>query len=141
MLREKRRYFQSQFFYQDENYEDDEHTFFVQPTVEPYTVEEYPELLMPEGKLGDEKDKAQEIGQIKAGPKGPQPPSPAPITSVSHARYVQKPVQDWVTAPDRLVEFDDRLVVKDGSFDIPMESLVSMSDLGEEVNILTRDKT
>lgn len=123
-------------------YQDNRHTFFVEPSLREVTIEQWEEWVipLPDAELTFDKDTWWDLVPIE--PFVPHlPPSP-PIGPVGPgwvdprleiletldpgSRFRVQPGRDWATDPSTIVQFDDGFIGKGGSIDsVVLNRLVS----------------
>jgi hypothetical protein len=97
-------------------YEDDQHTFFVEPTLTETTIEQWETWAvrtpLPDAKLDDDT-------WWKSIPLEPMVPAqPFPIDPIGPiARFTIQPKLDWIINPGTVLQFDERLIAKNGGID------------------------
>ena len=122
------------FFYQDE-----QHTFFVEPTPTETTVTDWEEWVIssiPRHKAMWETLVVEERSAIPVEKYVPVIKSslPYPIDPVAHLRIESK--IDWVTDPATVLRFDDHFIGQEGGIDLKvLPAGTNVSDFGTLVNV------
>ena len=133
-VRTKKRKPYNPFFYQDE-----QHTFFVDPSLNETTVtdwEEWGHSSIPRHKAMWETRVVEERSAIPVEKNVPVTKSslPYPIDPVAHLRIESK--IDWVTDPMTVIRFDDRFIGQEGGIDLKvLPAGTNVSDFDTLVNI------
>jgi hypothetical protein len=100
-------------------YQDDEHTFFVEPTLTEVTTEKWEEWVVPSPApdvtlvKDDWWDKLAIFADV---PVSSRPPLIDPVDPLSKFKIDRKP--DWVTNPATMLQYGDRLIGQGGGVDL-----------------------
>lgn len=118
------------FFYQDE-----QHTFFVEPTLTETTVTNWDGWIMgvfQDGAVWDFGD--MDTLPVQVNVPATRVPLPDPIDAVAYFKILKR--EDWVTDPSTVLRFDDRFIGQEGGLKLTtLPAMTSVSDFGRLVNI------
>jgi hypothetical protein len=125
MLRFERRRFTDPFFYQDE-----QHSFLVEPTLTEKTIIEWDDWVIhvPQDSIRIDPKILEDLPiEVNTPAKIPFPPEPDP-----EARFRIKDMKDWVTDPLTVLVFDDRFIGKEGGLDLKLSESAVRGRLGTD---------
>jgi hypothetical protein len=119
------------FFYQDE-----QHTFFVEPTLTETTItdwEEWAISMLRHRAVCEDLEYMRELPVKNCVPLT-EPPFPEPIDPFAH--FMINPKIEWVTDPMTVLRFDDRFIGQEGGLDLKvLPAGTRVSDFGTLVNV------
>ena len=99
----------SPFFYQD-----NQHTFFVEPTLTETTIDRWEEWVVPKPKPAPKYDDDW-WNQIPVIPVVPTAPRPIPNSVDPSAKFLVNPGRDWVVNPSTILQQGDTFIGQQGS--------------------------